>query len=68
LAIAPGAGCLALDGEREIELRPGDRAELRLEPNGTLTMDVDAVMALVARDGLLRWPSAIPARRRRSGG
>ncbi|TCJ19914.1 ATP-NAD kinase [Rubrobacter taiwanensis] len=47
-------GCtLALDGEREIELGPGDRAEVRLEVDGPLTIDVDAVMELAARRGLL---------------
>ena len=67
-AITHGTGCLALDGEREIELRPGDRAEVRLEPNGPLTIDVEAVMALAANQGLLREPSATPAGSPRSAG
>ena len=52
--IGRGAGCLALDGEREIELQPGDRAEVLLELNGPRTIDVEAVMALAARRGPLR--------------
>jgi predicted polyphosphate/ATP-dependent NAD kinase len=42
-AVAPGSGCLALDGEREIEHRAGERVRVRLVP-GPLTIDVDAVM------------------------
>jgi predicted polyphosphate/ATP-dependent NAD kinase len=41
--IAAGAGTVALDGEREIERRDGDRVAVRLVP-GPLTIDVDAVM------------------------
>jgi predicted polyphosphate/ATP-dependent NAD kinase len=51
--VAVDHGSLALDGEREIELGPGDRAEVRLEVNGPLTIDVDAVMEQAARRGLL---------------
>jgi predicted polyphosphate/ATP-dependent NAD kinase len=40
---APESGCLALDGEREMERRPGERVTVRLVP-GPLTIDVDAVM------------------------
>jgi predicted polyphosphate/ATP-dependent NAD kinase len=43
VAVAPGSGCLALDGEREIERRPGRPLTVRLVP-GPLTIDVDAVM------------------------
>ncbi|MGH2763717.1 MAG: hypothetical protein ACRDLD_14255 [Thermoleophilaceae bacterium] len=48
IAAAPAAGCLALDGEREIERRPADRVVVRLVP-GPLTVDVDAVMRHAAR-------------------
>jgi predicted polyphosphate/ATP-dependent NAD kinase len=44
--LAPG-GSIALDGEREIELRDGERATVRLG-DGPLRIDVDAVMAHVA--------------------
>jgi predicted polyphosphate/ATP-dependent NAD kinase len=44
--LGPG-GSIALDGEREIELREGERAAVRLA-DGPLRIDVDAVMAHVA--------------------
>jgi len=52
---APESGCLALDGEREMERRPGERVTVRLVP-GPLTIDVDAVMrhAAAARATRLR--------------
>ena len=43
VASAPGSGCLALDGEREIERRTREPVTVRLVP-GPLTIDVDAVM------------------------
>jgi predicted polyphosphate/ATP-dependent NAD kinase len=45
--VAPAPGCLALDGEREIERRAGDGATVRLV-EGPLRVDVDAVMAQFA--------------------
>lgn len=53
VAAAPGPGCVALDGEREIERRPGERVTVRLVP-GPLTIDVDAVMRHAARVGATR--------------
>ena len=44
--LAPG-GSIALDGEREIELRDGARVDVRLA-DGPLRIDVDAVMAHAA--------------------
>jgi predicted polyphosphate/ATP-dependent NAD kinase len=55
VAAAPGAGCLALDGEREIERRPDEHVTVRLMP-GPLTIDVDAVMRHAARVGATRLP------------
>jgi predicted polyphosphate/ATP-dependent NAD kinase len=52
VALAPRAGCLALDGEREIELGPADRVTVRLA-GGPLVIDVDAVMAGAARQQVL---------------
>jgi hypothetical protein len=46
-AIVPAAGCLALDGEREIERGAGDGAVVRLV-EGPLRVDIDAVMAQFA--------------------
>lgn len=47
----PG-GCVALDGEREIELSDGDRVTVTLG-EGPLVIDVDAVMAHAAAHHLL---------------
>jgi predicted polyphosphate/ATP-dependent NAD kinase len=47
IALPPGPGVLALDGEREIERRHGEPATVRLSA-GPLTIDVDAVMRRAA--------------------
>lgn len=52
--IAPFRGCLALDGEREIEIGARERVLVRLEQGGPLTVDVDAAMRQAALRGLLR--------------
>ena len=53
-----GEGCVALDGEREIERRQGEEVRVRLVP-GPLTVDVDAVMRHAARTGATQLqPSA----------
>jgi predicted polyphosphate/ATP-dependent NAD kinase len=52
VALAPRAGCLALDGEREIELGPADRVAVRLG-RGPLVIDVDAVMAAASEQRVL---------------
>jgi predicted polyphosphate/ATP-dependent NAD kinase len=54
---APPLGCLALDGEREVELTPDDRVTATLG-TGVVTIDVDAVMAEAARAGVMAQPSA----------
>ena len=46
-------GMISLDGERELYLRPGDRAELTLLPNAFRTLDVGAVMRYAAQHRLL---------------
>jgi predicted polyphosphate/ATP-dependent NAD kinase len=53
VAAAPGSGCVAFDGEREIERRPGQTVTVRLVP-GPLTIDVDAVMRHAAHVGATR--------------
>ena len=53
VALTPGAGSVALDGEREIELGQGDRVEVTLDAEGPLTIDVGAVMREAAGRGLL---------------
>jgi hypothetical protein len=58
--LTPLAGCLALDGEREVELGPSDRVTVRLA-EGPLVIDVDAALALAARQRVLNgsaWPRA----------
>jgi ATP-NAD kinase N-terminal domain len=52
VALAARAGCLALDGEREIELGQSDRVTVRLG-RGPLVIDVDAVMAAAGEQGIL---------------
>jgi predicted polyphosphate/ATP-dependent NAD kinase len=51
--MASADGCLALDGEREIERRDTDDVTVTLVP-GPLTIDVDAVMSRAAADRMLR--------------
>jgi hypothetical protein len=50
--LAARAGCLALDGEREIELARHDQVTVRLG-QGPLVVDVDAVMAAASHHQLL---------------
>ena len=58
VGLPAGEGCLALDGEREIERRHGEEVAVRLVP-GPLTIDVDAVMRHAADAGATRLqPSA----------
>jgi predicted polyphosphate/ATP-dependent NAD kinase len=47
--LAPADGCLALDGERTLERRRGERAAVKLT-SGPLTIDVDAVMRQAAEN------------------
>jgi predicted polyphosphate/ATP-dependent NAD kinase len=65
------AGCLALDGERELELGPADRVTVRLA-GGPLVIDVDAVLALAARqralNGSARPRAPTPERPPRAAG
>ncbi len=52
--VADGAGVLALDGEREIELDPGDAVTITLRENAFWTLDVSRCMRTAASAGLLR--------------
>jgi predicted polyphosphate/ATP-dependent NAD kinase len=52
-------GTVAIDGERQIELGAGQT--VRLELDGPLTVDVDAVLAHAARHGLLFSAAPPPA-------
>jgi predicted polyphosphate/ATP-dependent NAD kinase len=51
---ADNALVLALDGEREIALRSGQRALIRLRDDGPWLVDARAAMLYLARRGLLR--------------
>jgi hypothetical protein len=48
-------GVIALDGEREFSFTPDQKLAIRLDHRGPLTIDVDCVMALAAREGLLAF-------------
>lgn len=47
-----GPGVIALDGDREIKVHPGERARLHVERSGPRVIDVDAVMQHAAAEGL----------------
>jgi hypothetical protein len=44
---------LALDGEREIEIKRGQKATIRLATDGPLVVDVDRTMAFARRNKIL---------------
>jgi predicted polyphosphate/ATP-dependent NAD kinase len=52
VALGRQAGCVALDGEREIELGPDDAATVELA-KGPLVIDVDAIMTAAASQGVM---------------
>jgi hypothetical protein len=49
----PDTGMISLDGEREMYVRHGDRAEITLLANAFRTLDVGAVMRYAAQHRLL---------------
>lgn len=55
--VAPAAGVVALDGERELAFGPGERVSITLRENAFPTVDVARCMQAAARDGLFRLPS-----------
>jgi predicted polyphosphate/ATP-dependent NAD kinase len=54
VAVSHSGGVLALDGERELELRPGDRVTITLRTNAFPSIDVAGCMHLAASRGLFR--------------
>ncbi|HEU0026087.1 MAG TPA: NAD(+)/NADH kinase [Ktedonobacterales bacterium] len=54
VSFQPGAGTVALDGEREIELAADSRVEVRLGLDGPFVVDVPATLAAAARAGHLQ--------------
>ncbi len=63
--LAAAGGVIALDGERELELRNGESAFVELRPDGPWCVDVRAVMAEAAKRGLLRMETDRGKERRR---
>ncbi len=51
--LEPVHGSLALDGEREVELRSEHSSEVWLSEDGPLTVDVEECMCRAAKEGLL---------------
>ncbi len=51
--VAVDRGTIAVDGEREIELGPGDLATVTLTAEGPVVLDVAAALQAAARTGLL---------------
>ncbi|QRP45628.1 ATP-NAD kinase family protein [Amycolatopsis sp. FDAARGOS 1241] len=52
--LAAGGGVIAVDGERELELKQGESAYVELRSDGPWCVDVRAAMAEASRQGLLR--------------
>ena len=50
--VAAGPCTLALDGEREVAVRPGQRAAVRLNPEGPYVIDPQRVLAEAAQQGV----------------
>lgn len=53
VALPAMRGTVALDGERELELDPGDRLQVELDFDGPRTVEVEATLAHAAREGLM---------------
>ncbi len=58
--VAPQAGVVALDGEREMVFNAGDRVRITLRENAFPTVDVARCMQTAAREGLFRLSSSTP--------
>lgn len=52
VTLAAGAGTLALDGEREVEVSPHDRIVVRLNPHGPRVINPWRVLELAAQEGV----------------
>ncbi len=52
---------IALDGEREIEVRAGETASIRLTFDGPLVVDARAALTAAAAAGVFRLPAGSPA-------
>ena len=47
----PAAGTIALDGEREIEVKTSHQVSIALSPDGPWTIDIDRAIATAAAGG-----------------
>jgi predicted polyphosphate/ATP-dependent NAD kinase len=54
--VSTRAGVVAVDGEREIEFADSHRPTVTLRADGPVVVDIAAVLAAAARDGLLHRP------------
>jgi predicted polyphosphate/ATP-dependent NAD kinase len=54
--IARGPCIIALDGEREVTVRPGERASVRLNPQGPRVINPHQVLAEAAQQGVFVQP------------
>ncbi|MBL8931141.1 MAG: NAD(+)/NADH kinase [Kineosporiaceae bacterium] len=64
LAIETDRGVIAVDGERELAFAPGRAPpSVELSAHGPRIVDIAAVMAAAAREGLLRTPPPTPQER-----
>lgn len=61
-------GVIAVDGERELTMHPGQRASVRLRADGPRCVDVTAVLSEASRHGLLRDTRTPPQRKRHTSG
>lgn len=57
VTLEEAAGSLALDGERELVLRPPERASVRLSPDGPRVLDVRGALAAAANRGAFVSPA-----------
>lgn len=60
---ADGWRTIAFDGEREVVLAPGERAEVRLVPEGPFVLDAAALLRAAAEAGELARPAVTEDRR-----
>jgi predicted polyphosphate/ATP-dependent NAD kinase len=58
VVVLSGPGVLAFDGERELELKPGQRVELRVDRSGPHVVDVGRTLQLAAARGAFRLDDA----------
>jgi hypothetical protein len=61
VALGPEVRMVALDGEREVEVRRGARVEVRLSGEGPRVVDIAGTLRHVSEAGYLRSPNGGPA-------